>query len=181
MQIYFLASMLLAASVLAAPVTVSKRQCNDPSTSAVQNAINTWNNDVNNVNAFLNSIPPVGTQDLVNAAQTALNFAKDEPNNLAVLASICELNSNAVPNYQGAVLSLQHLFPDIPARLQDIVSNPNDGGRVAGNVAAINRDRCCTVLPSIDTLFTTAAPDFGLSGQVPTAVQLPFACSSISC
>lgn len=184
---------LLATTALAAPSSLktksalrfaTRQTCDgstDPSTGAVQNAINSWFNDVVAVNAFLNNPPAPGSAGLAPAAQQTLASANDEPVELGILASICELNSPGVPDYQGAVNTLMSVFPDVPARLQDIVNNAGDAATVHADIDGINHDRCCFVLPSVDTLFVNAASDYGLVGTVPISVPRPNACASISC
>lgn len=51
---------------------------NQPSADQVATAINNWNTDVDNVNAFLNGAPHDAS-----TASTALTFASDEPNELS--------------------------------------------------------------------------------------------------
>ncbi|KAJ3008479.1 hypothetical protein HKX48_008504 [Thoreauomyces humboldtii] len=178
MRFYIATTLLITASSVLSLPTLKSRQstCDEsqaPSTSAVQTAINNWNNDVINVNSFLNSAASIvdsgDTQSLIDAAQTALNFATDEPTNLATLAAICDvqLPSGQDP-YSQAVATLQRVFPDVPARLQDIINNAGDASIVHGDVDGINQDRCCFVLPSVDTLFSQSAPDYALVGQVST-------------
>lgn len=185
---------LLFTPILALPprspqrAPVSRRQdCspeNDPSISAVESAITSWLTDVEAVNAFLNTAPAPGTESYVQLASTTLTRASNEPTQLGVLASICELNSPGVPDYSGAVQTLQDVFSQVPQALQNIVNEASSAGNhatIESNVATINGIRCCQVLPALDVLWLTAAEDYGLVGTVDTTVPRPNACALIEC
>jgi len=175
----------LLGSSVAAPsgLRFAKRQgvasSGDPSTEAVETAINNWNNDVGNVNAFLNEAPSQNPEDLLNAAEEALINANDEPVELGVLASISDFSGDA--DYVNAVDDLQNIFGQVPLNLQDIINNPGDSAAVTQALNNINAFRCCNVLPDLDVLWLDAAEDYGLVGTVNTVVPRPNACASIIC
>lgn len=169
---------LLSSTVLTAPTT--KRQSSgDPSTEAVEDAINTWNVDVDGVNNFLNNAPSLTCTALQQAAQTALELASNEPTQLNVLASITDFSDDQ--QYEGAVLNLQEVFGNVPTSLQNIVNNPNDAQSVATQLQQINGVRCCNVLPDLDILWQDAADDYGISNLVNTVVPRPNACATTAC
>ena len=183
----FLVTAALLTTALALPSALrhaERARCDgstDPSTSAVENAINTWIDDVKSVNFFLDNTPAIGTFALVQRAQQALNSANDEPNELNVLASICELNSSPNSQYQNAVATLEQIFSNVPTSLQNIIKNSGNGGLVAADIQEINAVRCCSVLPSLDILFLQAAEDYGLVGVTGTSAPRPNACSRFNC
>jgi len=155
----------------------AKRQCSEPSQSDVVTAINRWNNDVGNVNSFLNLAPSQNPEDLLNAAEEALLNAQDEPTELGVLSCITGLADDAT----NAIANLQQVFGQVPSSIQNIINNPGDATVVASNLQTINNVRCCNVLPDLDVLWTAAADDEGVSNQVNLSVPRPNACASISC
>lgn len=168
---------LLSSTGFTAPTT--KRQTGDPSTQAVEDAINTWNVDVDGVNDFLNNAPSLTGEALQQAAQIALELASNEPTQLGVLASITDFSNDQ--QYEGAVLNLQEIFGNVPSSLQNIVNNPNDAQSVATQLQQINGARCCNVLPDLDILWQDAADDYGISNIVNTAVPRPNACATTFC
>src|SRR5271163_4575284 len=62
----------------AAPATRHVRR-QAPSGLDVINSVNSWTNDVIQVNSFLNTASTLSGADLAAAAQTAFGFASDEP------------------------------------------------------------------------------------------------------
>ncbi|KAJ9144206.1 hypothetical protein NKR23_g6158 [Pleurostoma richardsiae] len=177
----------LLSTALAGPVSslrFAKRQScdptNDPSIDSVSGAITNWLHDVQTVNSFLDNVPPVGSTALQQAAQNTLQSANDEPNELSILASICELNPGDPP-YAQAVLLLQEVFGNVPTNLQKIIDNFGDAGTVATSLQVINNVRCCNVLPALDVIWLTAAEDYGLVGSVTTDVPRPNSCSTVQC
>lgn len=171
---------LLSSTTLGAPPTVryAKRQ-SDPSTAAVENAINAWNSDVDTVNNFLNNALSHSPSGLQHAAGVALAAAQNEPTQLSVLASIGDFSGDA--QYQGAVTNLQEIFGNVPSSLQNIINNPSNAGNVNTQLLQINNVRCCNVLPDLDILWQDAADDFGISNLVNTVVPRPNACATTVC
>lgn len=172
---------LISSTALAAPSTMryAKRQTStDPSTSAVENAINAWNIDVDAVNLFLNNALSQPSSQLVQLAQSTLQRAQDEPNQLSVLASISDFSNDG--QYQGAVLNLKEVFGNVPASLQNIIDNP-DVDNVQTQLQQINNVRCCNVLPDLGILWQDAADDYGISNVVNTVPARPDACATTAC
>ena len=184
MKVFTAASLvaLLSSTALGAPPPPSwntaKRQ-SDPSVAAVENAINSWNFDVDTVNNFLNHAPGQSGSQLQHAARVALAAAQNEPTQLGVLASISDFSNDQ--QYQGAVLNLQEVFGNVPSSLQNIIDDPSDAGRVSTQLLQINNVRCCNVLPDLDILWQDAADDYGISNIVNTAVPRPNACATTDC
>ena len=164
---------------MAAPATLKRQSssCVEPTQDQVLQAIQKWNNDVTNVNAFLNEAPSQNPTDLLNAAQEALINAHDEPVELGILACISGLADNA----EGAITNLQEVFGNVPSSLQNIINNPGDAQNVAVQLQDINNTRCCNVLPDLDILWQAAADDEGISDQVNTVVPRPNACATVAC
>ncbi|KAH8896528.1 hypothetical protein GQ53DRAFT_819613 [Thozetella sp. PMI_491] len=184
----------LVASVAASPTSLryAKRQIRAPgvgpvcmSTTApsaqdVENSLNTWLTEVNNVNTFLNGVH----NDLSNVnlleglARGALDNASDEPNQLGVLACI----SGLIDDAENAIASAAAGFGDnVLMPLMDVTTNGADTQQVLADVAQINQFRCCTLLPGLDILWLAAAEDEGLVGQVTTSAPRPNACAAINC
>ena len=136
-----------------------KRQDQGVATAIVQ-----WANDINTVNDFLQG----GGTD----AQTALTAAQDEPNQLGVLSNVNGLSFAGL----SASSRLAANFPSIPNNLENLIGGADDLTNV---VTAITYDRCCTVLPSIATLFQESANAVG--EQLTTFVNLPFQCGEFQC
>ncbi|KAJ3152472.1 hypothetical protein HDU89_001159 [Geranomyces variabilis] len=178
-------SILLLTAASAAPVAdpraLAKRWgCHGPSPNTwdVQNAINTWNTDVNVVNSFLNSAPS-DPDALYWAAQTALTAAENENGALAVLAAICDIQlPDGSDGYSRAVSAIQTSLPRVVAKLQDVVNSPADPNCVK---AVASTDLCCQVLPSVDILFCQAAANYGIKDHVPAFVARPNACANVRC
>jgi hypothetical protein len=159
----------LASGALAGPTMRYGKRQGGPSQQDTINAINSWNNDVNNVNTFLNNAPGQSAGDVELAAQEALLNANDEPVQLGILASIPGLSDDATQ----AVTLLKETFGNVPTSLQNII----DGGDKDNNLNTINHTRCCNVLPALDVLWTAAATDEGVANQVNLVVPRPTACT----
>ena len=182
-----------AALALASAVTASSllaRQDNGcirdtvatPSTADIQNSIEQWNTDVVAVNDFLNSALGLDSQTLGTKATAALANAKDEPCQLQTLANDANFDGFATDAFTCAVGDLQVVFGDhVITNLNTIISDPTNTAAVHAAVQDINFFRCCNVLPDADILWTDAAEEATLFGQVPTTAQRPDACSSIDC
>jgi hypothetical protein len=185
----------LVASAAAAPSSNSlrhaKRQIGGPGvgpvcTSTVQpsqedvlSALQTWNNDVINVNNFLNFVSTnTDVSTLGGLAQGALDNAMDEPLELGILACIPGLTDDA----ENAITSAANGFMDnVLDPLMDIVVNGANSALVNADVLQINTFRCCTLLPDLDVLWLAAAEDEGLVGQVNLSPPRPDACATITC
>ena len=173
-------TMLLAALFgcsLAAPSTMrhAKRQ-SCPSSDQVVAAIDSWNSDVVMVNSFLNT-PPMTGAAYGNFASFTLGFAQDEPNELAILAGIPALATDATD----AIANLMQVFGGVLTNLQDIINNQNDLDIINADIANINQIRCCNVLPDLDILWPAAADAEGVSNLVNTVAPEENACATITC
>ncbi|KAM0699429.1 hypothetical protein Q7P36_000431 [Cladosporium allicinum] len=130
----------------------------------VANAINAWSTDINTVNDFLQG----GATD----ANTALNSALDEPNQAKILGAVTNLSGAG----HFAADRLAANFPSIPNNLQNLVGGADDPGSVR---TAITYDRCCTVLPAIQTLWQESA---NAVGELLTSnVNFPSQCGQFQC
>ncbi|KAI1075409.1 hypothetical protein F5B20DRAFT_560249 [Whalleya microplaca] len=174
---------IITTGVLAAPSLlplnlITRQGCTEPSSNAVKTAISTWLSDVQTVNTFLDNAPSSpGIGDL---ASNTLTTAQNEPVQLNVLASICELNS-AGSQYAKAVLLLKEIFDNVTAKLKQIADNPNDEATVKTALQVIGNTRCCNVLPALDVIWVQAAADFALVGSVDTNVPRPATCGNVQC
>jgi hypothetical protein len=178
-----LASVVTASSLLARQDNGCIRDTvATPSTADIQNSIEQWNTDVVAVNDFLNSALGLDSQTLGTKASAALANAKDEPCQLQTLANDGSIDGFATDAFTCAVGDLQVVFGDkVIDNLNIIISDPTDSTAVHTAVQDINFFRCCNVLPDADILWTDAAEEAGLFGQVPTTAPRPDACSSVDC
>ncbi len=176
-----------------------------PGTSDIQAAITSWNNDVNNVNSFLNDaqngLLPTGDA-LQQRASDVLASASDEPCQLQTLANVVTASNGELVSsprstavhtphltndqntiaYQCAIGDLENVFQThVLFNLQQIVDNPDSADIVSGAVADINLFRCCNVLPDASILWLDSAVFAQISDEVPTCAAREDACANISC
>ena len=144
----------------------------DPTAQQIFDSINSWINDVHNVNCFLNRAVSLTGDDLVSGAQTALSFASNEPFQLAIESKLPNLSQEG----KDAVAALQKNFGGVITSLDGIITDPNNRGSVNGFFKTINTVRCNIVLPSLDALWPAAAKASGASPNRPRA-ERPNACS----
>jgi hypothetical protein len=98
----------LAFAALASAAAATRRvRRQAPSGLDVINTVNSWTNDVIQVNSFLNSAASLSGDALATAAQTAFGFASDEPNQLMLEADLMQV-------FQAGVLD----------QLQNIINDP---------------------------------------------------------
>ncbi|KAF2115632.1 hypothetical protein BDV96DRAFT_574219 [Lophiotrema nucula] len=164
-------SITLLSTALGAP---AKRAT--PSADQVSDAIQSWFNDVTNVNNFLNTAPTLSADNEKTAAEAALVAGNDEPNELMILAG---LGPALGTDGQQAVTLLMETFINVPMSLQNIIANPQDGSSqfVQTQLQQINNARCCNVLPALDKLWPAAAAAVGIANPEPT-VPRPDACTN---
>lgn len=214
MKSFITASTLaLAATTIAhsGPNRLRKRNdvptVDDPTAQDVQTAINEWNTDVVNVNAFLENAPN-DLDDLptlgANAHAVASNFAAEEPNQLGTLtnwfsgndannpdtapdAFNCATNDLAVGQTIGSTtFNFKSLVLDLFA---DIVEDAAAGNRdaVENLLNVVNSYRCCNVLPDLDIIWRDTAISADLVIQssilpgVPITPARPSTCSAFDC
>jgi hypothetical protein len=176
-----------------------------PTSTDVQNAILDWNTDVEIVNGFLDSA--MGLLDdlpsLTTAAQSAANFAADEPNQLKTLknwfngdsnnphaapdAFICATN-DLDPGVQqvSGLFSFQTLVLDV---FQNIITDAQQRSaqEVQNQLDVVNTYRCCNVLPDLDIIWGDSASSANLVTQTPsiqgvsTSPARPNTCIPIMC
>jgi hypothetical protein len=130
------------AAKIATPRVLSP--ANPPTANDVKNSITNWATSVNTVNDYLNN-PNNNTK-----LQSAIVFAKDEPVQLATLMKVKGLSADGT----NAGKVLMGNFPSIVSNLNSIQSGAmttQDG------TAAVNFNRCCTVLPAIGSLWAASA------------------------
>lgn len=159
------------------------------SDAQVQASILQWNNDVNNVNNFLNdvaagTIGAFAAEELSLATMDALTAASDEPCQLMTLDNFgmqagLETSGSA---YSCAVDDLNTVFKlHVLDNLQSIINDPGNATLVTSAVQDVNNFRCCNVLPDASILWLAAADSAGVSGSVTTQAPVENACSSITC
>ncbi|CAN8102952.1 unnamed protein product [Discula destructiva] len=131
-------TLALAAFTVAKPMP-AKRQGNatvDDLAQQVASSINSWLQDIQNVNTFVDTAGGLtSAQDISNAAATAFVSAQDEGtqnNNLAQLTTL-DASGNA------ANIDLANQFNIIGPAINDTASNPQN---LQMNLAKINGARC---------------------------------------
>ncbi|KUJ13233.1 uncharacterized protein LY89DRAFT_622012 [Mollisia scopiformis] len=137
---------LRATSTPAAKVATPRvlKPATPPTMSDIKNSLANWNTSVYTVNAYLND--PQNTTKLASATV----FAKDEPVQLATMMKVAGLSTSGV----NAGKILMGNFGSIVSNLDSVQS-----GAMSTNdaTAAVNFNRCCTVLPAIGMLWQAAA------------------------
>jgi len=190
-----IAAISLATVAAAHPDALRTRQAdtcivdtnNLPSQTDIVNSINQWNDDVNNVNSFLNAFADGTVSDVGSAASTALLSAQDEPCQLSTLSNLeaangFPFNPNDGTDFACAVNDLGAVFGDhVISNLNKIIADPFNTDSVNAAVGDINFFRCCNVLPDASILWLESAEDNGSFGSVPTVAGRPNTCSSIDC
>lgn len=156
------------------------------STDQVKASILQWNDDVNNVNSFLNQVAagtltPHDPDTLLTATKAAFVSASDEPCQLTTLGN----NAGTVgvdPAFACAQTDLGNVFgPHVLDNLNKICNDPGNVDTVTAAVQDINNFRCCNVLPDASILWLESAEGDGLANDVPTVAAVEDACSSITC
>jgi hypothetical protein len=103
---------------------------------------------------------------------TAIVYAKDEPIQLATLMKTTQLSTSGV----NAGKILMGNFPSIVSNLNSV----QQGVMTTNNAtAAVNFNRCCTVLPAIGMLWASASAAMKLTNT--TMPNLEGQCSQMSC
>lgn len=205
-------TLALAATTLArsGPSRMSKRNnvptVDNPTAQDVQTAINEWDTDVTNVNAFLENAPNE-LDDLATlgskAHAVASGFAAEEPNQLGTLtnwfngdannpdaatdAFNCATNDLAVGQTIGSTtFNFKSLVLDV---FDDIVEEAAAGNRDSAEnlLNVVNSYRCCNVLPDLDIIWRDSAISADLliqtpiTGGVPITAARPNTCSTFDC
>lgn len=112
----------LTAVSTAAPATRRVRR-QAPSGLDVIGSVNSWTNDVIQVNSFLDTASTLSGDDLAAAAQTAFGFASDEPNQLMLEAGLAGLSQAGLD----AAADLMQVFQaGVLDQLQNIISDPTN-------------------------------------------------------
>ncbi|KAF2141151.1 uncharacterized protein K452DRAFT_229337 [Aplosporella prunicola CBS 121167] len=156
---------------------------NNPTRGDVLDAIDQWNTDVNHVNHFLDTFHTLGNSTAIqNAATNVLQFAKDEPCQLATLSNIADFQNGDGPNaFECALEDLGEVFETrVLDNIRNIIMSPSNNVTVQHAVHDINIFRCCNVLPDLDILWRDSASDKNLN-QVPVSPARPNACYSYNC
>ena len=128
------------------------------------------------VNNFLNT-PPMTGAPYGNFTSFTLSVAQDEPNQLAILAGIPALPTDAT----NAIANLKQVFGGVLTNLQDIINNQNDLDTINAHIKNISQIRCCNVLPDLDVLWPAAAKAEGVSNLVITVAPRENACATTKC
>ncbi|KAK4953930.1 hypothetical protein LTR10_008534 [Elasticomyces elasticus] len=147
-----------AATTLAIPLTIRQTGLT-PGAAATNDNIQGWQDDIANVNGFLN-VAAAGTESAPQLEQTAADLllalpgaATDEPNRLMALAGLV---SSADTTAMAAVSDLMTIFGGVLGNLTTIVNAGEDMTVITGAVNLINDLRCNFVLPDIDQVFAGA-------------------------
>lgn len=152
-------ALLGASAVFAAPSrNLAVRQLS-PGAADVNDQIQGWQDDIANVNGFLDTAaddtesgPQLG-QTAANLLQNIPGAAADEPNRLMALAGLISTSDTAS---EGAVTTLMNIFGGVLTNLTTIEDNTGDLGSIGDAVALINCLRCNFVLPNIDQVYAGA-------------------------
>ncbi|KAF2672374.1 hypothetical protein BT63DRAFT_477151 [Microthyrium microscopicum] len=169
---------VLAVSSQITSASIIKR---DFSQADVQNFVNTWNTDVQNVNNFLDDVFIGGLTTanpgaLADAARNALTFASDEPVELMRLGSLPNLSGQGMD----AAMNLMMVFgSQVIDNLNNIISNPTDSTIVNNAVTGINNVRCFNVLPDLCNLWPASFSAVGLDPATAPAPLFEKACTQI--
>ncbi|KAK5728308.1 hypothetical protein LTR15_001443 [Elasticomyces elasticus] len=147
-----------AATTLAIPLTIRQTGLT-PGAAATNDNIQGWQDDIANVNGFLN-VAAAGAESAPQLEQTAADLllalpgaATDEPNRLMALAGLV---SSADTTAMAAVSDLMTIFGGVLGNLTTIVNAGEDMTVITGAVNLINDLRCNFVLPDIDQVFAGA-------------------------
>lgn len=176
---------LLASTALAVPARSTRyagyKRDNSTAISAVISNIDGWQDDIANVNSFLDNaaagLAAPGTVDFVSGAQAVIGngagqgppgSASDEPTRLSNLQALLAPGDG---NAQAAATDLGAIFGGVLTNLQNIINSGNDVSTVQTAVDAINNLRCNQVLPDISELWNGVVTDNpGAPLPPPTAV-----------
>ncbi|KAK6415859.1 hypothetical protein LTR81_010616 [Elasticomyces elasticus] len=158
MAIKTFAVAFFAVTTLAIPLTIRQTGLT-PGAAATNDNIQGWQDDIANVNGFLN-VAAAGTESAPQLEQTAADLllalpgaATDEPNRLMALAGLV---SSADTTAMAAVSDLMTIFGGVLGNLTTIVNAGEDMAVITGAVNLINDLRCNFVLPDIDQVFAGA-------------------------
>jgi hypothetical protein len=159
----------------AAPATRRVRR-QAPSGLDVIGSVNSWTNDVIQVNSFLNTASTLSGADLAAAAQTAFGFASDEPVQLMLEGGLPGLSQDGL----NAASDLMQVFQvGVLDQLQNIINDPTNTDLVQSSVDTINDTRCLRVLPDVDILWPAAFDAVNI-GPPPAPAQRENACAAIT-
>ena len=168
---------------------LKERQSPQPTADDLNNAVLDWQADTQDVSSFLDFAASFTDADGSNSdfmfdALSATNSEKDELTHKAVIDSSDLAFEDARIAEANNTLVTMGTFQLVVNGLQDMA---NEGESViASEVAVINADRCCNVLPAIDMYFAAVA-DFINSvnpDSPPVATQTairPQACATQFC
>jgi hypothetical protein len=123
-----------------------QRCVNTPDANACADVVTTisaWDDSVNGVNLFLNTFQQFTGQDLIDQANTALDFANREPGFLTTLSNTANLGAQGV----AAVNFLMGAFPKIPTDLQNVVAGTLSAGSAAVDINNIRLDINFNIAP----------------------------------
>jgi hypothetical protein len=137
-----------------------------PTAVDVTNSITNWQKSIDTVNDYLNN--PTNSTKLA----SAIVFAKDEPVQLATLMKVPAMSKTGIN--AGKVLMAN--FGSIISNLNSIQSGVMS---TQDATAAVNFNRCCTVLPAIGALWTAASNATKVA--TPMMPNLEDQCSQMSC
>lgn len=137
-----------------------------PTAVDVTNSITNWQKSVETVNDYLNN--PANNTKLA----SAIVFAKDEPVQLATLMKVPSMSNMGL----NAGKVLMGNFGSIISNLNSVQSGVMS---TQDATAAVNFNRCCTVLPAIGTLWTAASNATKVAA--PMMPNLEDQCSQMSC
>ncbi|KAF2117487.1 hypothetical protein BDV96DRAFT_572184 [Lophiotrema nucula] len=160
--------------------TAQQLKRDEPSSEAVINAINTWRNDAEKINRFLNAFVTTGSLNFFDIAGP-LNGAKDEVNQLATLKALgkTDLGDKGQSAADQLALSINNELK-VRRKLEEIRDRTEEAGHGPESRAIdIIRERCCHVIPFLGDLWTSAATVSGVIPDVDVTVDLdPTFCSA---
>ncbi|KAK5113423.1 hypothetical protein LTR85_010851 [Meristemomyces frigidus] len=157
LQALALTLLSLSAATLAAPSRLTARL--SPSAAATNDNIQGWQDDIANVNGFLNTAAAgllSGAQLATTATQLLLDIpgaAADEPNRLMALNGLLNPTHTTAVDASDDPMAI---FGGVLGNLTTIVDNPGDAAVISSAVDQINCLRCNFVLPDIDQVYAGA-------------------------
>lgn len=170
-----------AASLPAMPHPLTLASCNRELTAdQISSTINVYMSDVRQVNnVYDNHRADEPTSSLIPAIQLAQMLETSEQAQLRLLATICDpTDADNGENYAGAINAVANSTSSVLGTLGQIILNgQKDGDHVAqiqDGLDTINIIRCCTILPTLDSVFELAAGMFfDITDEFPGGIAAP--------
>ncbi|KAK5726944.1 hypothetical protein LTR15_002835 [Elasticomyces elasticus] len=151
----------------------------NPITAQVARSINQWNNDINTVNNFIDTMANDQTLDV--SASYARSLAYDELCQLSTLTGYLAGSTTAAVTCAETDL-LGNFETKVIDNLSAIVDDPTNSTAVENATYDMNWARCCSLLIDVDFLWMDAVALGGASiAGTPITAQRPKACQAFNC